>query len=64
MSINGIDHPITRRMPPPVKLRSRLAGDIQPLGCRSLALPYVQGVHLHPNGLLIVAGAEHPGGPP
>src|SRR6185312_11793348 len=52
MSTNGIDHPITRRMPPPVKLR-----------CRILALPYVQRVDLHPNGLLIVPRAEHAGGP-
>ena len=53
MSTNRIDHPITRRMPPPVKLR-----------CRILALPYVQRVDLHPNGLLIVPRAEHTGGPP
>src|ERR1700712_1580525 len=53
MSSNEIDHTIIRRMSPPEEPR-----------CRSLALPYVQRVDLHPNGLLIVPRAEHPGGPP
>ncbi len=52
MSTNGIDHPITRRMPPPVRP-----------GAEFSALPYVQWVDLHPNRLLVVPRAEHPGGP-
>ena len=53
MSANGIDHRLPAAWPPPVRHDRAVS-----------ALPYVQGVYLNPNRLLIVPRAEHPGGAP